>query len=384
MKSADVIVIGCGVIGASVAYHLAQRGRTVLVLERGAAPGEGSTSRATGGYRAQFGSEINVRLSLLSRAKLLTFRDETGVDSGYEPRGYLFLAADCSELSSLAAANALQRRLGLNEAEIIATAEAARINPHIDVNGVVGAAFCPSDGFIKPLEILRGYFEAARRLGVEFVFNVRDARPHIERQRITKLSTEQDSWSAREYVNAAGAWAAEFAAACGVSLPITPLKRHVLPTVATAAIGPLAPMTIWVGDGFHFRYRDGRVLLLRKHEPVMKSRYDVEMDDGWIEATAAIARERVPPLRGVAMDRDAAWSGLYEMSPDHHAIVGRSDVIENLFLANGSSGHGVMHAPAIGQLLAEAMCGQTTAISLHPLRATRFEERDPVAGSSIL
>jgi sarcosine oxidase, subunit beta len=357
---------------------------SVVVLERGDAPGAGSSSRATGGYRAQFGSEINVRLSLLSREKLRRFEEETGVDSGYDPRGYLFLATHCDELSALASANNMQRRLGLTEAEVITTSEAARIVPEIEATGIVGATFCPTDGFIRPTEILRGYFEAAQRAGAIFQFKTGVLSAVKNGGRIESVRSNDATWTAPLVINAAGAWASEFAALCGATLPVTPLKRHVVPTSPTAVIGPTRPMTIWVSDGFHFRYRDGRLLLLRSHEPAMQARYDTSMESAWIDETVRIAHERVPALRGVQVDRDAAWSGLYEMSPDRHAIVGRSPEVDNLFFANGSSGHGVMHAPAIGQLLAELIVDGKTSIDISPLRPSRFAENDPVVGSALL
>src|SRR5438067_2337100 len=165
MKSAEVVIVGGGVIGASVAYHLAARGcRDVLVLERGARPGEGSTGRATGGFRAQFATAVNVRLSLLSRRKLLAFREETGVDPGFRQCGYLFIATGEDELAALLSAQAVQRECGLTEARGVSAETVARLNPAVECGEIAGGVYCPADGFIRPLEILRGYPEAATRL----------------------------------------------------------------------------------------------------------------------------------------------------------------------------------------------------------------------------
>ena len=171
MSSADVVVIGAGVIGASAAMHLARAGLRVVVIDRADAPGAGSTGRATGGFRAQFGTAINVRLSLLAREKLRVFREETGVDPGFSAVGYLWLASSERELAELREANALQQREGLTEARMVAPDEIATINPHASLDGVIGGAWGPTDGVFRPREILRGYLEASTRSGVDFRWN---------------------------------------------------------------------------------------------------------------------------------------------------------------------------------------------------------------------
>jgi sarcosine oxidase subunit beta len=345
---ADVLVVGAGVIGASCAYHLAKLGARVRVIDRAPAAGQGSTGRATGGFRAQYETAINVRLSLLAREKLLRFREELGVDPGYQPCGYLWLATTEAELARLRAAHAVQREAGLTEAELVD--DPRPLNRHVRMDGVVGAAFCPTDGYIRPLEILRGYLEGAQRLGVEFRFGEEPGQHE----------------GTGVVVNAAGPWAAELAARFGVQLPVTPLRRQVACTVPAPSFPADMPMTIWVGDGFHLRVRDGRVLLLLP-EPEAP-RWDTPVDDAWVERVRAAARERVPAVRDLPIER--TWAGLYEMSPDAHAIVGWAN--DRLFLCNGSSGHGVMHAPALGQLSAEWIVNGKPSIALWSMAHDRF------------
>ncbi|HWM84175.1 MAG TPA: FAD-binding oxidoreductase [Kofleriaceae bacterium] len=367
-----VVVIGGGVIGASAAYHLARMGvRDLVVVDAARGPGEGSTGKATGGFRAQFATAINVRLSLLARDKLSRMRDEIGADPGYEPRGYLWLAAGEQELARLRAARAVQHAEGLTEAVEVTPAEIARFNPAIDRTGLVGGAFCPTDGFLRPLAILRGYLAAAGRLGARFEWGAEVIGLDRAGDRITAVRTAALSLAADVVVNAGGAWAARVAALAGVDLPVAPLRRQILPTVEQSALPPEMPMTIF-GDGFHLRVRD-RCALLLWPDPAPDG-FDVSVDPGWMDAVAAMALARVPVLRGVPIDRAGAWAGLYEMSPDRHAILGAAPGCANLYLVNGCSGHGVMHAPALGQLVAEMICGAPPSLDVSALRPSRFAE----------
>ena len=383
-----MVVVGAGVIGASAAMHLARAGLRVVVIDSAAAPGGGSTARATGGFRAQFGTAINVRLSLLSRAKLGVFREETGVDPAFSQVGYLWLASSEHELGGLREANALQRREGLTEARIVSPDEIAAINPRISTEGVVGGAWGPTDGVMRPLEILRGYLEAGARSGVELRWN--EAPIAIERDgdRITAVVTTKERYATGLVVNAAGAWAAGVARLAGVATPVVPVRRQVAVTAPTSALPLDFPMTIWTIDGFHLRVRDDRALLLRPTQGTdadLRDPFATDVDPRWLDETEAVARARVPSLAGVSIDPARSWAGLYEMSPDDHVLLGPAPGCPNLLLANGSSGHGVMHAPALGQLIAEiATHGQARALDVHELRPSRFLEGDPVRGATLL
>jgi glycine/D-amino acid oxidase-like deaminating enzyme len=379
MRNPGVVIVGAGVMGASAAYHLAARGRRdVLVIDSGSAAGEGSTSRATGGFRAQYGTAINVRLSLLTRSKLRRFSDEVGGECGYVPAGYLWLASSAGVLKGLAEARALQHAEGLTEATAATPDEVALINPAIALDGILGGSFCPTDGFVRPLGILNGYLEAAQRLGVDVSWG--EEAVDAERSasgRITALLTTRRRIATDTVINAAGAWAGAFGSACGLNVPVSPLRRQVALTEPTRVLPDSMPMTIFTDDGFHLRVRDGRVLLLWPTPGLPGRPFDATVDAEWIDAVAAKAHARVPVLRDVTVDRAGSWAGLYEMSPDKHAILGPHPDCENLFLINGSSGHGVMHAPALGHLLAEIVLdGRATTIDTHQLRPERFSEGD--------
>jgi sarcosine oxidase subunit beta len=382
---ADVVIVGAGVIGAACAFHLARAGLAVLVLERAPEPGAGSTARATGGFRAQYATAINVRLSLLARERLRAFADETGVDPGFDPVGYLWLASGEAELGALRDACELQRRCGLAEARLVAPDELGELAPFVAAAGLAGAAWCPTDGVLSPTEIQRGYLEAAARLGA----TVRWGEPVVELaradRRITEVRTPRDAYATGLVVNAAGPWAASVATLAGVALPVTPLRRQVAITEPTSALPPRAPLTIWLADGFHIRVRGDRVLLLRPSPGDPADPWATDVDPAWLDDIVSRAVARIPALRGVPIDRPRAWAGLYEMSPDHHALLGFAPGCENLLLVNGSSGHGVMHAPALGLLAAElAVHGAARSLDVHALRPSRFDEGDPVAGSALL
>jgi len=375
----SVVIIGAGVIGASIAYHLTARGvRDVVVLDRGGELGAGSTPRATGGFRAQFATPADIALSLLSREKLRRFEEELGVDSGYRPYGYLFIARSEQALAQLRLANELQHACGLPEARVISADDVRAINPAVHDDAIAGGAFCPTDGFIRAMKILGGYSAAAERNGVRFDFGVAVRGMRIEGDRLVALETSRGDVYGDVFVNAAGAWAATL----GVDLPVAPLRRQVAATIETDALPETMPMTVWVDDGFHFRVRDRRVLLLWPDSP--PASFDVTFDDSWLTRVLTFTNERVPCLRNIPIDPSACWAGLYEMSPDHHAILGRAPALANLFLANGSSGHGVMHAPAIGHVIAELIVDGRMSIDIHPLRPSRFAEGAGIEAPSLL
>ena len=385
-ERADVVVVGGGVVGASVAWHLARLGlRDVVVLDRGAAPGEGSTGRATGGFRAQFGTAVNVRLSLLSREKLRRFQEEVGADPGYRPRGYLWLASSPSELEALEAAQRVQRDAGLTEARMVEPRQIAELNPAVSLDEVIGGAFCPTDGFLRPLSILRGYLDGARRLGARIRFGEElTALPRRKDGRIEKVRLASGEIVCGTVVNAAGAWAGVLGRRAGIEVPVEPLRRQVACTVPSAALPEDMPMTLWMGDGFHLRVRDGRVLLLRP-TPGAADPFHAEVEDAFIRDVRALAERRVPALAGVEIDRALCWAGLYEMSPDGHALLGRAPGCENLVLVNGSSGHGVMHAPALGALAAELIVhGTPRSLDVRELRPSRFAEGAVLGGHGLL
>lgn len=348
----DIVVLGAGVIGSSVAYHLARRGCDVLVLDRAPDFGGGSTAKATGGFRAQFDNETEVRLSLRSREKLIAFPEEIGCDSGYRPRGYLFLACNDDDLTLLRDAQRVQHACGMTDSRMISAEEARELNPAIGDATVIGGSFCPTDGFVRPMSILHGYADAAKRLGARFEFDVEHRGFVMDGDRAIAAKMSKGDVHARVFINAMGAWS---------GAPVVALRRNIAATVATDILKEEMPMTIWAGDWYHLRVRDGRVLLLWPDDPPYEH---------WLAWVLRLTHERVPCLANVAID--ALWSGFYEMTPDGRALLGLSPRFSNLYLATGCSGHGVMHAPALGELMAEMVVDGKTSMDVSALRPDRW------------
>lgn len=387
-KQFDVVIVGGGIIGASVAYHLAQLCKlSILVLERESTWGRGSTGRATGGYRAQYSTEINIQLSLLAREFLRRFEKDTGMDPGYWPVGYLWIATSADEYADLQAAHVLQQKNGLSEAKLLDARQVTEKNQFVLTSHIIGGAFCQTDGFIRPLNLLRGYIEEAQRKGVEFHYDsqVCALERNADGKIHTVLTTNGLAIETNAVVDAAGAWAQSVAQLANIELPVRPLRRQVALTKPCTLLPPDTPLTIFMDNGFHLRVRDDRILLLRPTAEESSAPYNTSLDPAWIEETTRIAKERIPCLKDVQIDQENSWGGLYEMSPDKHAILGAAPGCPNLYLINGSSGHGVMHSPALGRLLAEIIVdGKATSLDAFPLRATRFAEGDLIHASDRL
>jgi sarcosine oxidase subunit beta len=386
VRTAETVVVGAGVMGASAAYHLARRGcRDIVVVERFPAPGLGSTGKATGGFRSQFTTEVYVRLSLRARERLRRFKEEFGVDPGYRPVGYLFLVRTGAQRAALRDAMAVQRRAGLDDVREVAVDEIRRLSPAVRTDDLLGGVFGPSDGYILPLEILRGFQEAAARLGVRFEYGAGFAECVAEAGRITGVRTASETIATRRVVNAAGPWAGVLARSAGVDIPVVPLRRQTAVTHPFPRLPDDTPMTINIEDGFHFRVRDGRVCLLWPQDTAGDDPFDTTFDRGWLAGLMPRAYDRVPCLREAEIDLTRCVCGLYEMSPDKHALLGEAPGAAGLYLINGSSGHGVMHSAVLGELLAEVIVdGAARSFDIHALRPSRFAEGQPNPQSEIL
>jgi sarcosine oxidase subunit beta len=365
-----VVVVGGGVVGASAAYHLAAAGvGNVLLLERSDHLAAGSTGACAGGFRQQFSSEVNIRLSQASVPMITRFTEEHGLPLDVAQDGYLFLVRDEAVWRDFVAANALQRSLGV-EAELLSPEDARVLAPSVDLDGVVGAAYGPNDGIADPSGLTHGYGALARRAGATLELSVEVTDVLVNDGRVAGVSTDAGEIDTPVVVNAAGAWAGQLAATAGIDLPLEPIPRHVLVTGGFPGVPERKTLIIDAVTSFYL-HREGAGVLMGMGNAAETASYDLTPDEAFVaEHLLPTALRVFPPLERASIEH--SWVGLYEMTPDRHPIVGTSPV-EGFYLANGFSGHGFQHAPIVGKLLAELIVqGHATTVDISALSLERF------------
>ena len=384
-ETADVVVVGGGAMGASIAYHLAAAGAgRVILLEREAALGTGSTGRCAGGFRIQFSSEINVRLSLASVRMIRTFTEQHGLPLDVDVDGYLFLVRDEASWPGYRAAAAMQRSLGARVEELDPAAVAALV-PGLAADGLVGATFGPDDGIADPSGLTNGYATLARRAGAELRLGTTATaiRTSPDGGRVTGVSTPDADIDAPVVVNAAGVWARDLAATCGIDLPIEPQPRHVVTTSGFPGRPERRTLVIDTATMFYFHREGAGVLIGMPRLADAVATFETVVDDGWIaEELLPVAVSVLPALEAAGLAR--SWVGLYEMTPDRHAILGPVDGLRGLYLANGFSGHGFQHAPIVGKVIAELVLGAPPTVDVSTLRLERFARGELIGESHVV
>lgn len=368
-RVAEVIIIGGGVIGCSIAYHLAKLGcHDVAVLEKNYI-GSGSTGKCPGGIRQQFSSEINVRLSMESVKFFERFEEETGYPADFHQHGYLMLATTEKELESLHQNATLQRRLGL-KVYLLSPQEAKQIVPGLNIEDIGGATYCPTDGYADPSSVVHGFVSVAKRLGVKISEETEVISVKLSGERVRGVMTNNGEFEAPVIVNAAGPYAAQVGRMVRLDVPVRPSRRHFFITAALDEIPRGTPMVIDFHNGFWFR-REGAGLIFGMRNPEEPEGFDISVDWGFLPTIAEAASHRLPLLEDIGVMRGDA--GLHSDTPDYYAILGRVPEVEGLFLACGFSGHGFMHSPAVGRLLAEDILQRTPPASIASLSIDRFK-----------
>lgn len=358
-KGAEVVVVGGGIVGASALYHLAALGcRDVVLLERDTL-GSGSTGAAAGGIRAQFSDELNIRIAIESLSRFAGFADEVGADIGFRRSGYLFLLRS-DEVADFEDAAALQRSLGV-PTRMLSPDEATTMVPQLDLDDVAAASFNPLDASADPGAAVQGYIDAARRHGAAVLQGVTAERVLHRDGRVVGVATSRGTIDTGQVICATGVWSAELAATAGVHLPVRAERRYVYRTEAPDDLPPELPLTIDFATGFYL-HRDRDRLLLGGSWPTL-------------EDMAPTALARVPGLAELPIR--PGWSGLYEMSPDHNAIVGAAADPAGFLYATGFSGHGFQQSPVVGRYLAEVALGADLSLDLSPFSVERFSQQTP-------
>jgi sarcosine oxidase, subunit beta len=364
---AEVGVLGGGIMGASIAYHLAEAGVTdVVVLERDTL-GSGSSAKPLGGVRATFSDAGNVLLGQRSLRAFEDFEARFGTDIGLRQVGYLFLCRTEAELAAVESSVRLQNRLGCNS-RMMAPAEALELNPFLNASCLLGASFSPRDGYAEPARVVAGYAEAATRLGVRFcerteVFDLTtgaDGTHHV--------TTQNGGLTADTVIIAAGAWSTKLAAMVGVHLPVEPVRRQIGFTEQLDRPQPTVPFTLDLSTTLYFHnYRNGMLLGIsnRDEDPG----YCREFSYGWTRAFDEAAAVVAPTLARQRLV--GGWAGLYENSPDHNAMIGKAEVPGVLY-ATGFSGHGFLQGPAVGEMVRDLYLEREPFMDPVPFSAARF------------
>lgn len=370
---AAVVVIGGGVMGTSIVFHLAEAGvRDVLLLERGEL-GAGSTAKAAGGVRAQFSDEVNIRLGARSLSAFERFSDRPGREIDLHQVGYLFLYTDEGTLSDARAAVELQNSLGVPTRWLSAD-EAAALAPPVHCADVLGASFHRRDGFTSPDGVVQGYAAGARRLGATVLTGIEVTGIVLEGGEIRAVDTPVGRVRTGVVVCAAGAWSARLGESAGVDLPVSPLRRQILVTEPLperlASLYPASlPMTIDAASTFYL-HREGPGVLLGMSYAAEQPGFHETYSEEWLPELTAVLERRCPSLLDVGVAH--RWAGLYEDTPDHNALIGEAGSVSRFLYATGFSGHGFLQAPAVGEVIRDLLCGREPVVDVGPLSADRF------------
>jgi len=326
-----------------------------------------------GGVRAQFATLINIQMSLYSIDLFSRFEEVTGQTADYRAHGYLFCATTEAHLKYLRENQEKQKAFGVKNAEMVSREDIVKMVPQMIADDIIGGAYCPTDGFVDPYGVMTGFAKRAKERGVRIWLNTSVTGVNVENGAVTGVKTTSGEVSTRNVVNAAGPWAAGIAELAGVKLPVTPLRRQIVKTQRCDFLPAKFPMVIDMSTGFHFR-REGEAILMAWPDKEETYGFKTAFTHEFLEKVLTLAVDRVPQFADLPVNPKQCWAGMYEVSPDHHAIIGPAPGVRGLFFANGFSGHGVMHSPASGRITADLILRRESFLDPSPLRAERFAE----------
>jgi sarcosine oxidase subunit beta len=367
--AADVVVVGGGVIGTSVTFHLAEAGVDVCLLERDQLAG-GSTSRAAGGIRAQFSDPLNIAIGLRSIEAFARFGERPGAEIDFHQVGYLFLLDRQEDVAAFERSVELQNELGV-PSRFVPLEEVAELCPPAGLDGVLAATYSPLDGHASPESVVQGYGAGARTYGATIVTRCAADRIVVERGEIRGVETAEGTIETGIVVCAAGVWSPDLARTAGVELPVVPYLREVGFTGPAAGITDRIPLTIDFSTGFYF-HREGPGLLFGMADREQPPGLDAPTDPDWLVNVLEVAERRCPLLLDLGIA--GGWKGAYEVTPDHNALVGESREAARLLYATGFSGHGFLQGPAVGEIVRDLVLGRTPFLDVAPLSAERFAD----------
>lgn len=376
---AEVVVVGGGAIGASAAFHLAEAGVDVLLLER-AELSSGSTGKAAGGVRAQFSDPLNVVMGRRSLEALQRFGDRPGYDVDLRQVGYLFLLDRESDVADFERAVALQNDLGV-ATRMVTPDEVALLAPLAGLDGVIAATYNPADGHATPDSVVLGYAAGARAHGARVATGCAVTGLTVVDGSIRSVHTHLGEVGTEIVVCCAGAWSAEIAGLAGVELPVEPVLRQVSFTEPVADLPQSIPFTIDFSTGFYF-HREGAGLLFGMADRNQPAGLDAPTDPDWMLRILEVAERRCPRL--VDMGVAGGWKGYYEVSPDNNALLGEAAGVHRFLYATGFSGHGFMQAPAIGEIVRDLVLGREPFVDVTPLSVDRFARGAPRAERNVI
>ncbi|HYA00608.1 MAG TPA: FAD-dependent oxidoreductase [Candidatus Binatia bacterium] len=371
-RAAEVAVVGAGAIGLAVACQLRAAGiGPVLVVDANPSPGLGSSSRANGGVRAQFTTPINIEFSRYTIRALAELDARTAGLVGFRPVGYLFMSGTEAGAGELRRGYELQRSLGL-DVEWLSPQQVGEMVPFVERAGLRAVTCCSSDGLIDPHGVVSALWSEGRRLGVNYLFDTQVLA--LERRGETTLVRgSRVDIEATHVVNAAGPFAADLAALAGIDLPVLPYRRNLACTEPVPGYPTAVPMCVDMDTGVLIRREPSGGFVIAYSDPGDQPSRETSFDPGFLEAVASRIGNRFPFLESVGIDQRKCWAGLYPETPDHHAIVDRSDGAPWFVQCAGFGGHGIMHSLAAGLAVAELIRdGRCTSFDITPLRADRF------------